>query len=222
MDDDEGAGSAERAFKALTAEVSGTRQAVRSLTDSWERQAPVDTTETLGVIVGRLDGVAQQLAVIEKHPALKLTPVQHAQAVVVAGEKALTAAVQKLDGATRDIGHAHRELAGLIGTIRDRREQWQWLAVAAGTALLVGILISPLLASWLPFGGNSHIAAYIMKADRWAAGGALMQAEHPEAWRGILNDFDLVKRNQAAVDACRAVVVQTKKEQRCVFVVPAP
>jgi hypothetical protein len=205
----------------LTAEVSGTRQAVRTLTESWERRPPVDTTETLGVIVSRLNTVAQQLAVIEAHPALKLTPAQHAQAVVAAGERILAPAVQKVDGVTRDIGHAHRELAELIGTTRGRREQWEWLVVAAVTALLVGILISPVLASWLPFGGDSRVAAFIMKADRWNAGGALMQAEHPESWRDILNDLDLVKRNQATVTACREAAEKTKKEQHCVFVVPS-
>jgi uncharacterized protein DUF6118 len=121
-------GSAERAFKALTAEVGGTRQTIRALQESLERQRPVDTTETLGVIVSRLNTVTQSLAVIEKHPALKLTPEQHARAVVLAGEGLLREAVQKFDGAARDFTFAQRELVQTVGTIRERHQQWEWLA----------------------------------------------------------------------------------------------
>lgn len=215
-------GSAERAFKALTAEVSGTRQTMRALQESLEQRRPVDTTETLGVIVSRLNTVAQSLSLIEKHPALKLTPDQHARAVVLAGEGLLREAVQKFDGAARDFTHAQRELLQTVGTVRDRREQWQWLAVATVTALLVGILISPVLASWLPFGWDGQVAAYIMRADRWNAGGALMQAQNPDAWSALMNAGKLSVDNQAALAACRDAAAKTKKEQRCTLVVPAP
>jgi hypothetical protein len=219
---DDNGGSAERAFKALTAEVSGTRQAMRALQESLEQRRPVDTTETLGVIVSRLDTVAQSLAVIEKHPALKLTPDQHARAVVLAGEGLLREAVQKFDGAARDFTFAQRELVQMVGTIRERREQWAWLAIGAGTALLVGILISAVLASWLPFGWDGQVAAYIMRADRWNAGGALMQAQNPDAWSALMNAGKLSVDNKAALAACRDAAAKTKKEQRCVLVVPAP
>jgi hypothetical protein len=219
---DDNSGSAERAFRALTAEVGGTRQALRTLQDAWERQRPVDTTETLGVIVSRLDTVAQSLSLIEKHPALKLTPDQHARAVVLAGEGLLREAVQKFDGAARDFTFAQRELVQTVGTIRERRQQWAWLAIAAGTAVLVGIFISPVLASWLPFGWDSHVAAYIMQADRWRAGGALMEAASPDAWRDLESAATLLAPNKAALAACRDAATKTKKEQHCGIVVPAP
>lgn len=219
---DDNGGSAERAFRALTAEVGGARQAIRTLQESLERQRPVDTTETLGVIVSRLDTVGQSLSLIEKHPALKLTPDQHARAVVLAGEGLLREAVQKFDGAARDFTFAQRELVQTVGTIRERREQWAWLAIGAGAALLVGILISPVLASWLPFGWDGQVAAYIMRADRWNAGTKLMQAHHPEAWQDLESAAALLKPNIATLAACRDAAAKTKKEQRCSVVVPAP
>jgi|SRR5579859_4130592 len=215
-------GSAERAFRALTAEVGGARQAIRALQEAWERRPPVDTTETLGVIVSRLNTVAQSLALIEKHPALKLTPDQHARAVVLAGEGLLREAEQKFDGAARDFTHAQRDLVEVVGTIRGRREQWAWLAIGAGTAMLVGILISPVLASWLPFGWDGQVAAYIMRADRWDAGSALMKAQSPEAWNVLMAAGKLTADNSAALAACRDAAAKAKKEQRCGIVVPAP
>jgi hypothetical protein len=59
-----------------------------------------------------------------------LTPDQHARAVVLAGEGLLREAEQKFDGAARDFTFAQRELLQIVGTIRERREQGQWLAVA--------------------------------------------------------------------------------------------
>jgi hypothetical protein len=115
-----------------------------------------------------------------------------------------------------------RELVQMVGTIRERREQWAWLVIGAGAALLVGILISPVLASWLPFGWDGQVAAYVMRADRWNAGGALMQAQNPDAWSALMNAGKLSVDNQAALVACREAAAKTKKEQRCSVVVPAP
>jgi hypothetical protein len=215
-------GSAERAFRALTAEVGGARQAVRALQEAWERQPPVDTTETLGVIVSRLNTVAQSLALIEKHPALKLTPDQHARAVVLAGEGLLRAAEQKFDGAARDFTRAQRELVEVVGTIRERHQQWEWLAWTALGAFFLGLLISPLFARVLPFGWDGQIAAFIMHADRWNAGESLMQAESPEAWNVLMAAGKLTADNSSALGACRDAAAKMKKEQHCIITVPAP
>ncbi len=214
-------GSAERAFRALTAEVGGARQAIGALQEAWERRPPVDTTETLGVIVSRLDTVAQSLALIEKHPALKLTPDQHARAVVLAGEGLLREAEQKFDGAARDFTFAQRELVEVVGTIRERHQQWQWLAWTALGAFFLGLLISPMFARVLPFGWDGQIAAFIMNADRWDAGSALMKAQSPEAWNVLIAAGKLTAGNSAALGVCREAAAKTKKEQRCSIVVPA-
>jgi Family of unknown function (DUF6118) len=219
---DDNGGSAERAFRALTAEVSGTHQAVRALQESLEQRRPVDTTETLGVIVSRLNTVAQSLAVIEKHPALKLTPEQHARAVVLAGEGLLREAEQKFDGAARDFTFAQRELVQLVGTIRERHQQWEWLAWTGLGAFFLGLLISPMFARVLPFGWDGQIAAFIMNADRWDAGSILMKAQSPEAWNVLMAAGKLTADNSAALVACRDAAAKMKKEQRCNIAVPAP
>jgi hypothetical protein len=95
-------------------------------------------------------------------------------------------AAQKLDRAAQDAERERHQLAGLIGTVRKQDEQRNWLLWAASGALVVGLLVSPFVAGVLPFGGDSAVAAVIMKADRWIAGIALMQAGSPDgcaAWR---------------------------------------
>ena len=66
------------------------------------------------------------------------------------------------------------------------------------------------------------MAAIIMKADRWNAGIALMQAGSPDGWRGLADASNLVRVNQGALSACRDVAAKAKTEQRCAITVPAP
>jgi hypothetical protein len=216
-----GAADPAQAFEDLRAEVSVLRRAVEALPAAWgENQAP-DYTPSLGAIVNGLAAVDGRLAGIETHPALRLTPEQHQQAVAQAGNMLMREAVQKLDRAAQDAERERHQLAGLIGAVRKQDEQRNWLLWAASGALVVGLLVSPFVAGVLPFGGDSAVAAVIMKADRWNAGIALMQAGSPDGWRGVAGASDLVRVNQEALAACREAAAKTKKEQRCTITVPA-
>jgi hypothetical protein len=219
--DHHGAADPAQAFEDLRAEVSELRRAVEALPGAWEDSRPPDYTPSLGTIAQGLAAVENQLAGIEKHPVLRLTPEQHQQVVAQAGNVLMREAVQKLDRATQDAERERHQLAGLIGTVRTQDEQRNWLLLAAAWALVVGLLVSPFVAGVLPFGGNSAVAALIMKTDRWNAGIALMQAGSPDGWRGVADASDLVRVNQEALAACREAAAKAKKEQRCTITVPA-
>jgi hypothetical protein len=130
--------------------------------------------------------------------------------------------VRSLDTAVRAAESERRELASLIGSMRGQRQQWKWLAWTGGAALLLGFLISPIFARWLPFGWDGQVAAFIMRADRWRAGAALMAAASPEAWQDLESAATLLKPNIATLAACRDAAAKSKKEQHCTLVVPAP
>ena len=78
-----------------------------------------------------------------------------------------------------------------------------------------------MFARVLPFGWDGQIAAFIMNADRWDAGSALMKAQSPEAWNVLMAAGKLTADNSAALGTCREAAAKTKKEQRCNIVVPA-
>ena len=80
-------------------------------------------------------------------------------------------------------------------------------------------MLAPMFARLLPFGWDGYVAATIMNADRWGAGSALMQAGNPEAWHGLMKNFNLVRSNQEALASCRDAAAKTKKEQHCNIVV---
>jgi hypothetical protein len=219
--DHHGAADPAQAFEDLRAEVSELRRAVEALPGAWEDSRPPDYTPSLGTIAKGLAAVDNRLAGIEKHPALRLTPEQHQQAVAQAGNTLMREAAQKLDRAAQDAERERHQLAGLIGTVRKQDEQRNWLLWAASGALVVGLLVSPFVAGVLPFGGDSAVAAVIMNADRWNAGIALMQAGSPDGWRGLADASNLVRINQEALAACREAAARAKKEQRCTITVPA-
>lgn len=202
------AGGAEQAFEALRAEVAAMRQAVEFL----GKNQPGDTTVTLGEIVKALQVVGEHLQKIEQHPAITMTPAQHQRALVVAGGDMIRDSVRSLDTAVRAAENERRELAGLIGSMRGQRKQWEWLAWTGGAALILGLIISPVIARWLPFGLDGRIAAFIMQADRWQAGVDLMQASSPEALADLNAAAQLLKSNKDALAACRDAAAKTKKE----------
>lgn len=212
---------AAQAFEDLRAEVSVLRRAVEGLSSEWQNHRPPDYTETLGEMAKSLEEVHFRLDDIEGHPALQLTPTDHQKAVSAAGATLMGPAAERLAQAAQATEHTQRALAGVMGVARARHQQLKWLLWTAGAALLVGLLLSPLLARLLPFGLDGRVAALTMRTDRWNAGAALMQAGSPEGWDGILNDLNLAKLNQGAVAVCRAAASRARKSQPCTLIVPA-
>ena len=221
-DDDSEPTAAERAFDALRAEVAAMRQVMRSLPEVIIKSQPADTTETLGAIAKRLEIVGNFMAAIEQHPAIRTTPAQYNQAIAAAGEGLMHKSVSEFHDATAAAVAERRDLAAMIGTMRGKWKQWEWLGWTGIGAFFLGLLISPMFARVLPFGWDGEVAAFIMRADRWRAGGALMEAASPEAWRDLDSAAALLQSNKAALAACREAAAKTKKEQHCGIVVPAP
>jgi hypothetical protein len=221
-EDDSEPTAAEQAFEALRAEVAAMRQALRSVPEVILKNQPPDYTETLGAIAKKLELVSNFMAAIEQHPAIRTTPAQYNQAIAAAGDGLITKSVRELDVAKAAAVVERRDLAAMIGTMRGKWKQWEWLGWTGIGAFVLGLLISPMFARVLPFGWDGHVAALIMNADRWNAGTKLMQTHHPEAWRDLESAAALLGPNIAALAACRDAAAKTKKEQRCTFAVPAP
>jgi hypothetical protein len=218
---DEQPGSAERAFEDLRAEVSVTRRAVETMSRRLDENQPPDYSLDLGRMAKGLAVVSAQLDAINKHPALRMTPELHRQAIAQAGNEIMRDAAQKLDRATADAERERQRLAGLIGNARRQDQQRTWLIYTGLAAFVVALLVSPCLYALLPFGLNSRVAALVMNTDRWNAGQALMRADSPDGWNSAVNAWNLVRANQMEIAACNEAAVNTKKDQRCVITVPA-
>jgi hypothetical protein len=221
QENEEPSGDAARAFDDLRAEVSVLRRAVEALPEEWEANQAPDYTESLGEITHGLAEVVGRLDVIEQHPALNATPAQHQTAIIAAGQDLMSRAAGRIDAAAETFKREQQNLAGVIGTLRAQRKQREWLAITAGAAFVVGLLLSPFAARMLPFGWDAGVAATIMHADRWSAGQALMKSTNPGGWATLAAEIQLAESNHDALTACREVAERTKKEQRCTITVVA-
>jgi hypothetical protein len=216
MVDHQGTTDPAQAFEDLRAEVSVLRRAVEALPGAWEQNRPPDYSPDLGEIAKQVTSFTDQLDAFQNHPALRMTPDQHREAVARAGSNLVRDAVQRLDQAANGISYEGRQLADLIGTARRQEEQRNWLIWTGLGAFVVGLVLAPPLFAALPFGLNDRIGAFIVGGgDRWHAGIELMQAQSPEGWNNLA-------QASAWVQPCRDKAAATNTSQRCVIEVPGP
>lgn len=140
---------------------------------------------------------------------------------VDSGRELMSEVAQKYDRARQDAERERHQLAGMIGTVRAKRNQTFWLIGIPLAVFAFTLLASPVLLSELPFGLNARAAAAVMRADRWDAGSALMQADSPQGWLDLAAASGLVRANQEAIVACRQMAENEGKNQRCVITVKA-
>ena len=156
--DGDGAGDPAQAFEALRAEVAALRQVI----EAGGPQTP-DYSPDLGRIVQGLNHVGATLEAIEAHPALRLTPAQFGQAMTQAGRELMSEVAQKYERARQDAERERHQLAGMIGTVRAKRNQTFWLIALPVAVFVFTLLASPVLLSGLPFGLNQWAAEVVLR-----------------------------------------------------------
>lgn len=220
VDADEG-DSAAAAFQELRSEVAALRGSIDAFPAAVQDNRPPDYAPTLGAIVKAIQGVEKRLAVIEAHPAIRLTPEQHGRAIERAGAATLREAMETFRNESAAIGLERRQLSQIIGAALDQEDQRRRQLWFAGIGAVIGLILFPLIAAFMP--GGSHLAALAMgETDRWQAGGVLMHAGSPEGWREFVSAATLARSNADAIRACREAAAKAGKEQKCVITVPGP
>ena len=217
------AGDPAQAFEDLRSEVSVLRRAIEALPAAIRDNRPADYSADLAVLGKGLDEIGEQLGTILKSPALNLTPEQQGQGIARAGMTVVREAAQRLDRATQEAERARDQVAGVVGQALAQDRQFKSMCWAGGIAFALGLFLSPMAASLLPFGLNTRVAALVMREDRWNAGADLMHTANPQGWVQLTADANLVSENREAIAACRKELVRTRKAQRCsVTLTPAP
>lgn len=140
-DDQSDAAGAERAFEGLRAEVLVMRRAVEALPHEWEDKRPPDYTPNFARIEKAISLFERRLAAVEGQPALQRTPEQYATAIERAGREAVAGAVQRLDQAVRDANNIGNNLTNVIGAVRGRRDQREWLIWIGVAGLWIGFCV---------------------------------------------------------------------------------
>lgn len=220
VDEDEG-DSAAAAFENLRAEVAALRGAIDAFPAAVRDNRPPDYAPTLGAIVKAIQGVEMRLAVIEGHPAIRLTPEQHGRAIERAGAVTLREAMETFRNEAAAISHERRQLGQIVGAALEREYQRRWRLWFMGAGVIVGFVLFPAIAIVAP--GGTYLAALAAgEIDRWQAGGILMHAGSPEGWRQFVSGATLARTNADAISACREAAAKAGKEQKCAVTVPSP
>jgi hypothetical protein len=211
-----------RAFEDLRAEVSVLRKAIEVLPDALDRNRAPDYSPDFAVLGQGMDAIGAALEILQKHPALRMTPEQHGAAVAQAGSTLIREAVQRFDHATQEADRERYNLAKIIGVAKSKSDQRAWLAIAAAIGLVAGLGVFPFVMRAMPFGLDSATAAVIMRANKWDAGMALMKAGNPSGWTQLTADANLVSANREKIAACQKSAEKTRSDERCTIIVRIP
>lgn len=213
MSEDEPQDAAAEAFEALRAEVAQ----LRTVLDGLPTTAP-DYSPTLAAI-------AQSLAAMEAHPALRLTPDAIASQVRQASEAAQQQGRRELANAVQRVDAAGADLERLAERQRTGREQVRQAAIMTAVGAVVGVIawvcFSGPIARTLPAGWSvpERMAAATLRLDRWDAGARLMQNANPVGWSQLTQTSEIDGATAAAVDGCQRSANRARKPQRCSLVI---
>ena len=209
------ADGAERAFEALRAEVAELRGVLVALAERAPRPgravttasaAAPDYSPTLGVIARELKEIGERLDDIEEHPALALTPEEHAQQVAEAAKQAREHAAGTAKWASTELAKATGELKGIVGSAHSQFEQRgrEWGALLIGAVL--GFVLWWPLAWGLPWGLGDRLAStLVLGAGRWGAGQTLMHEADPDTWERMARLHNACPK-EASTKLCEAAM----------------
>jgi hypothetical protein len=177
------------AFEGLRIEVAQLRAALEHLPTTAPDYAPT------------LAAIAQSLAAMEAHPALRLTPQDHASQVRQASEAAQQQGRRELANAVQRVDAAGAELERLAEQQRTGREQVRQVAIMTAVGAVAGVIVwvcfSGPIARALPASWSvpERMAAATLRLDRWEAGARLMQSGNPQGWAQLIEASRSEDRN---------------------------
>jgi hypothetical protein len=212
MSEDELQDAAAEAFEALRAEVSQLRVVLEGLPTTAPDYAPT------------LAAIAQSLAAMEAHPALRLTPDALASQVRQASEAAQQQGQRELANAVQRVDAAGADLERLAERQRTGREQVRQVAIMTAVGAVAGAIVwvffSGPLARALPAGWSvpERMAAATLNLSRWDAGARLMKSDNPQGWAQVAEGAKLERENRPALEDCWRAATRTGKAQRCMVI----
>ena len=201
--------AAAEAFEALRAEVAQLRAVLEGLATT----AP-DYSPTLAAI-------AQSLAAMEAHPALRLTPDALASQVRQASEAAQQQGRRELANAVQRVDAAGADLERLADRQRTGREQVRQVAIMTAVGAIAGVIV------WVSFSGPiartlppswsvpERMAAATLRLDPWTAGAQLMRTADRVSWSVLMAASRLERENRTKLELCRNAALKTGRPQAC-------
>ncbi|MGQ2943103.1 MAG: DUF6118 family protein [Blastomonas fulva] len=198
----------EQALEAVARRLAGVTAAVDGFAQRQQDLLGRDNSEDLALIHQSCEGMREVIDMLGQQPALKLTPEVIGRQIETAGRQARTDADLALAAIHNNLQNAISALAKMTGSVRTVRQQNQWLAAAAGVALVLGAMGGAIMLPaidwvvperWL---WPEKRAMSALRRGGWDAGERLMSVANPGRWSNLQAAAQLSEKNSEAINKC--------------------
>ncbi|WP_439469880.1 DUF6118 family protein [Blastomonas fulva] len=198
----------EQALEAVARRLAGVTAAVDGFAERQQDLLGRDYSEDLALIHQSCEDLRVAIDALAQKPAMVLTPEMIGRQIEAAGRQGRKDAGLALAAVHNNLQNAISALARITGSVRAVRQQNQWLAGAAGLALVLGTIggaiILPAIDWVVPEGWlwPENRAMSALHRNGWEAGERLLLVTDPERWNAIQAAARLSEANSGAIVKC--------------------
>lgn len=198
----------EQALEMIAQRLVGLSTSIDGLAERQQDLLGRDYSAELAHIRKATQAMAEGIKVLAARPALALTPEVIARQIEAAATEGREADQAAWANARQDLQGATASLASVTASQRNARQQNQWLAAAAGVALVLGSIggctIPPAVDWMVPeaWYWPEKRATSALRRDGWEAAERLMSVSDPGQWRDVQAAVQLWQENAEAIDIC--------------------
>ncbi len=198
----------EQALDAVARRLAGVTAAVDGFAERQQDLLGRDYSEDLVLIHESCEDLRETIDALAQKPALVLTPEMIGRQIEAAGRQVRKDADLALAAVHDNVQNAINALARLASSVRTVRQQNQWLAGAAGLALVMGTMGGAIILpaidwvvpqDWL---WPEKRAMSALRRNGWEAGERLLLVSDPERWKAIQAAATLSEANSGAMERC--------------------
>ena len=198
----------EQALEAVARRLAGVTAAVDGIAERQQDLLGRGYSEDLELIHQSCEDLREAVDALAQKPALALTPEIIGRQIETAGRQVRKDADAAMAVVHNSLQNAISALARMTGSVRTVRQQNQWLAGAAGLALVLGTMggaiILPAIDWVVPEGWlwPEKRAVSALRRGGWEAGEHLLLVADPERWNAIQAAARLSEVNGGAIERC--------------------
>jgi len=198
----------ELALEAVARRLAGVTAAVDGFAERQQDLLGRDYSEDLALIHESCEGFRQAVDALAQKPAMVLTPEMIGRQIEAGARQVRKDADLALAAVQSHLQNAISALVRITGSVRTVRQQNQWLAGAAGLALVLGTICGAIIwpaIDWVVPQGwlwPEKRAMSALRRDGWEAGERLLWVTDPERWNAIQAAARLSEANSGAIERC--------------------
>lgn len=200
----------EQALETIARRLAGLTASVDGFAERQHDLLGRDYSPELAQIHEASQAMADVIETLSRRPAVALTPKEVADQIAAAGRDSRREDQAALAAARKDMQQAAGNLATVTASARTARQQNQWLAGAAGLALVLGSIggctIPPAIDWMVPetWYWPERRAVSVLHRHGWAAGERLLAVADPDQWHDVQAAVHLWQSNGDTIGQCAA------------------